>query len=350
MVAQAGTARPGFAGKREQASNIFLDVNGYNYRLEDIEVEQSEYPQRLIVATETFPKDAWDYAQLAERRPNFMGEFVWTAMDYLGEAGIGASSTGSAGGVSLGMVGWPWVNAFCGDIDLIGDQKAPSRYRDVVWGLSKLEIAVQRPVPAGKVETVSQWGWSDELQSWNWEGHEGKPLNVRIYTPGDRVELLLNGIKLGEKALTSADKIRGELAVPYAPGVLEAVAYSGGRVIARRRLETVGPAAKLKLRAERSQSGSGRHNLSYFTVDVLDAQGRRLPDEKRKISLTLEGPAELAAFGSANPLAVGQLQSNQTQSFRGRALAILRSKGKGTVRVSASADGLQGAAAMVRLV
>ncbi len=350
MVAQEGTARAGYAGKREQASSIFLDVNGYNYRLADIEEENAEYPQRLIVATETFPKDAWDYARLAERMPNFMGEFLWTAMDYLGEAGIGASSTGSAGGVSLAMVGWPWINAYCGDIDLIGDQKAPSRYRDVVWGLSKLEIAVQRPTPAGKVEVMSSWGWSDELQSWNWQGQEGKAMNVRFYTQGDRVELLLNGTKIAEKALTAADKFRGELAVPYAPGVLEAIAYSGGSLLARKRLVTVGAAAKLRIRPERAQTGSRRIDLSYVAIDVLDAQGRRLPDEQRKLSLTIDGPAELVGFGSGNPQAVGSFQSSNAQSFKGKALAILRGRGtKGSVRVTAHSDGLPSASAVVQM-
>jgi beta-galactosidase len=108
-------------------------------------------------------------------------------MDYIGEAGVGASTNVSVGGVAYNLPSWPWINAWCGDIDLIGNQKAPSRYRDVVWGLSKFEMAVQRPVPEGKVEKIANWGWSDELESWTWPGSEGKDLAVRFYTSGDRV-------------------------------------------------------------------------------------------------------------------------------------------------------------------
>ncbi len=351
MVAGEGTARAGHAGKRDNASSIFLDVAGYNYRLEDIEAEHAEHPERIIYASETFPPDAFDYARLVERMPNFLGEFLWTAMDYLGEAGIGAASAISAGGVSYYMPGWPWVNAWCGDIDLIGNQKAPSRYRDVVWGLSRLEMAVQRPIPEGKTEYISKWGWSDELQSWNWAGSEGKQLAVRLYSPGDRVELLLNGVKVGEKAMTAADKMRAEIKVAYAPGTLEAVAYRGGAVIGRKRLETVGAPARLRLTAERATGARDRQALHYVGIEVLDAQGRLIPDEARKITLTVDGPADLAGFGSANPLATGSFQAREAESFHGRALAILRSQGKsGSVRIEARAAGLQGASAIVRLV
>lgn len=351
MVAKEGTARQGRGGKADNASSIFLDVSGYNYRLEDIEADFAEHPERIVYGSETFPKEAYDYRMLAERAPYMLGEFVWTAMDYLGEAGIGASANVSAGGVAYYLPGWPWVNAWCGDIDLIGDQKAPSRYRDVVWGLSQLEVAVQRPVAEGQIEYISQWGWSDELPSWTWGGADGKPLAVRLYSPGDRVELLLNGAKVGEQALTPANKMRAEIKVPYAPGILEAVAYAGGKVIGRKRLETVDPAAQLRLRPESLRAGGGRQNLAYVAVDVLDAKGRLLPDEVRTVSLAIEGPAELAGFGSGNPHAVGSFQAPEAKTFRGRALAILRGRGKsGDVRITARSEGLKSASVAIKLV
>jgi beta-galactosidase len=351
MSAQEGTARPGFAGKRDNASTIFVDVPGYNYRLEDIEAEHAEHPERVVYASETFPADAWDYARLVDRAPYFLGECLWTAMDYIGEAGVGASTNVSVGGVAYNLPDWPWINAWCGDIDLIGNQKAPSRYRDVVWGLSKFEMAVQRPVPEGKIEKISNWGWSDELQSWSWAGSEGKELAVRLYTPGDRVELLLNGVKVGETTLTPADKMRAEIKVAYASGTIEAVAYRGTAVLGRKRFETVGPPAKLRLKPERTSGGRDRQALHYVAIEVLDAQDRIIPDEARKVALVVAGPADLAGFGSANPFAVGSFQTLEAQSFHGRALAILRSQGKpGTVRIEARAEGLHSASAVVQLV
>ncbi|MET0363084.1 MAG: sugar-binding domain-containing protein [Sphingobium sp.] len=347
MVADEQTARAGRAGKVDNASTIFLDVPGYNYRLEDIEKEEVEHPERVLYASETFPRDVFDYKALSDRAPYFLGEFVWTAMDYLGEAGIGLTTWLKKGNPSFYIAQWPWVNAWCGDIDLIGQQKPASFGRDVAWGISPLEIAVQRPVPDGKYEYVAMWGWSDELQSWTWPGAESKPLAVRLYTRGDRVELRLNGTVVGEKTLAAADKMHCEIPVPYSPGMLEAVAYERGKLIGRRKLQTVGAAARLALTVETS---SGGQSLSYVRVDVLDAQGRVLPDDQRAVRLTVEGPADLLAFGSANPQAVGSLQKPEAQTWRGRALAILRSQGKsGTVQVRVSAEGLPDASTRLTL-
>jgi beta-galactosidase len=67
-----------------------------------------------------------------------------------------------------------------------------------------------------------------------------------------------------------------------------------------------------------------------------------VPDAMVKVSLAVDGPAELIGFGSANPLAVGSFQSNETQTYRGRALAILRAKGsRGAVRVTIRGDDLE---------
>jgi beta-galactosidase len=350
VQASEATARPGKAGQADNAAAIFLDVAGYNYRLEDVERDFAAHPERTSLATETFPKDVYDYQALTARAPHFLGEFVWTAMDYLGEAGIGGAVPVKGKAPPITMGSWPWVNAYCGDIDLIGGQKAASRYRDVVWGISPLEIAVQRPVPDGMNEFVGNWAWSDEIQSWNWAGSEGKSLAVRVYTRGDKVELRLNGKGIAEKTLIPKDKMRTEFILPYAPDVLELVAYRGGKIIAQRRLETVSAPAKLLVAPERLEIRADRQTLAYVPIIVTDAKSRLIPDEKRKISITVTGPAELVGFGSANPQAVGSYQSHEAESFQGRALAILRSTGKaGTVRIEARAKGLTGAAATVTL-
>ena len=351
MIASAASARAGRADKLDNASSIFLDVPGYNYRLEDIENEHKAHPERVVYASETFPHDVFDYQALSERAPYFLGEFVWTAMDYLGEAGVGEAALIKKGAYPIHFAGWPWVNAWCGDIDLIGNQKPPSLARDVAWGISPLEMTVHRPIPDDKQEFIAPWGWADELQSWNWAGAEGKPLSVCVYSSADRVELRLNGKTVGSKTLAAADKMQAAFKVPYAPGVLEAVAWRHGKIVARRTLETVGAPAKLRLVTEHAASSGDPHGLSYVGVQILDTKDRVIPEDMRKISLKVDGAADLIAFGSANPQAVGSLQSHEAQSFRGKALAILRAQGKpGTVRITAHSEGLSAASTIIRLV
>ena len=100
-------------------------------------------------------------------------------MDYIGEAGIGrplqvpASRKLPNGIMRMGlfyMPSWPVFNAYCGDLDLIGNKKPASYYQDVVWGNSKIEMLVHRPVPDGMQEVIAPWGFPDELKSWTWPG------------------------------------------------------------------------------------------------------------------------------------------------------------------------------------
>jgi beta-galactosidase len=339
------SARPGFAGVADCTSVVFLDVVGYNYKLSDYQADHQLYPKRIVFGSESFPKDVAAIWEFTDRTPWLLGDFVWTAMDYLGEAGIGGSAVfpASAAGNPLAMMSaWPWVNSFCGDIDLIGQQKAQSLARDVVWGLSPLELTVQRPIPDGKVEAPRMWGWHDEQRSWTWPGSEGKTLIVRIYTVGDRVELRLNGRTLQSEAVTAADLKRIEFTTTYGPGVLEAVAFRHGIEIGRKQLTTVGPPAAIRLAPERSRSGAARGDLSYVALEIVDAEGRAVPEATNNIRLSVSGPAELIAFGSANPFAVGSFQSSTVQAWNGRALAILRGRGRaGRVKLEARAEGLR---------
>ncbi len=337
------TARPGCAGKLDEASTAFLDVVGYNYRLEDIEADHERRPDRVVYGSETFPREAFEYKALADRAPYVLGEFVWAAMDYLGEAGLGATVRLPLDGMPFFIAQFPWVNAWCGDIDLIGDQKPQSYARDVIWGLSPLEVLVQRPISDRQREVVANWGWPDELPSWTWPGAEGLPMAVRLYTSGDRVDLSLNGKVVGSQALRPGDRMRTEMVVPYVRGTLEAVAYRNGAEIGRKRLETAGVPARHRMAVEASTGSCDRDALIYVGIATVDAQGTRVPDCQLRIRLTLSGPAELVGFGTANPLAVGSFKTLETETFRGRALAILRGTGRpGLIRIDARSDGVEG--------
>ena len=49
----------------------------------------SLFPDSVMVATETSPTQQYDYWKEVEALPYLIGDFVWTSLEYLGEAGIG---------------------------------------------------------------------------------------------------------------------------------------------------------------------------------------------------------------------------------------------------------------------
>lgn len=349
VIADEATARKGFAGVPDQSAAIFLDVVGYNYKLNQYAAYHAQNPNRVIYGSETYPRELFDNWAFIDAHPHAIGDFVWAAIDYLGESAIGSFNRTKSKTPMPQMMSWPWVVSNTGDLDLAGRQKPQSLARDVLWGVSPLEIAVHRPLSPGEIEHISPWGWPDERQSWNWDGFEGQPLGVRVYSRADRIELRLNGTPAGSMVLARDQKLPVELEVPYAPGVLEAVAYRGGREIGRRRLETVGAPAAVRLTAEkRSRVAGAGERLSYVWVEVVDANGRVVPDVATKVALSVTGPAKLLAFGSANPKASGSFQQPETRTFDGRALAILKTDLRGSVGVACQGEALKSASISIQ--
>ena len=333
-------------GKTDQAAYQFLDVSGYNYKLSSYERDHGKFPDRVMVGTESFPKDVDRVWRLTDKLPYLIGDFVWTAMDYLGEAGI--ARTGLSGDMR-GEAEYPWVGAGCGDIDLIGQQKPQSLARDVVWGLSPLEVAVQRPIPDGKKETPFLWGWRDELQSWTWPGAEGKNLSVAIFSRAERLKVELNGRLIVDQAVETDKGAITQVDVPYEPGILQVTAFAGGKQIGRRKLETAGEPTALRLTADRKLIRPDRNQLAYVTIEILDKSGSIVPDAVHVLRADIVGPMELVAFGNANPRGVASFRQPVAKTWHGRALAVLRPTGEsGVVTVSIDGDGLsKGQAALI---
>jgi beta-galactosidase len=315
-----------------------LDIGGYNYLQYKYESDHARNPQRVMMGTESFPKDFYDYWVLVEKHPYVIGDFVWTAMDYFGEAGIGNSVLSN----EKGNVTWPWFNAWCGDIDVCGFKKPQSFYRDVVWARSPIEMAVHSPIPQGLSERVSAWGWPDEVGSWNWPGQEGKPLQVSVYSRCDRVRLELNGKVIGEKPVSAETKLTAKFDVPYAPGELCAIGITNSKPVAKTILKTTGAPRKLKLTADRNSIHADRNDLAYVTVEIVDADGNRVPDAQIPVHFSISGQGELAAQGSSNPRDAASFQAPVRKTFQGRCLAILRPLGgTGKIQLRAQAQGLE---------
>jgi beta-galactosidase len=318
-----------------------LDIGGYNYLWDKYEQDHSQFPERIMVGTESYPGDIYNYWKQVEKDPWVIGDFVWTAMDYLGETGVGNSNLDN--GPRVGLKTWPWFNAFCGDIDLCGFKKPQLFYRDVVWDNSKLEIAVHTPIPEGKKETVSYWGWPDELQSWNWKGNEGKLMDVRVFSSYPVIRIELNGKIIAEKPVGRDSKFIVNFKVPYEPGILKAVALNNGIKVASKELRTTGIPAKIKLTPDRTTIKADRNDLSYVKVEVTDAQGNLIPDATVPVTFTVLGAGEIAGSGNACPTDMESFNNPVCKTYHGRALIILRplkEKKTGTIELKAEANGL----------
>ena len=127
------------AGKATEASFAQVDIAGYNYAACRYEQDGREYPNRIIVGSETYPQDLDVNWELVEKNPYVIGDFSWTAWDYLGEAGIGKISYGESQGMGF-YADYPCKAAYCGDMNLLGDRRPVSYWREIIWPSSRRSI------------------------------------------------------------------------------------------------------------------------------------------------------------------------------------------------------------------
>jgi beta-galactosidase len=320
---------------RTKNQNVFslYKVQGYNYEWSNYEKDKKDFPGYIFIGTETFPKEAWENEIQAKKHPWVIGDFVWTGFDYFGENGLGRIE-------SEQLALWPWYISWCGDFDVCGFKKSQSFYRDVLWGLSKLEMMVN---PSTSTETlVSRWSWPNELPFWTWPGYEGKPLKVNVYTSCKEVRLELNGKVIATKILTDSAKLTISFEVPYSGGKLKVIGIDDGKEVAIRQFITAGKPERLRLTPDRSEISANINDLSYIRVEMVDNNGIVCPVSGTPIRFIVEGSGKLAAAGNGNPVEMQSFQNHKTTLFLGKCLAIVRSDGtKGIIRFKAEADGIK---------
>lgn len=326
-----------------------LDIVGYNYMEDLYERDHEMFPDRVMLGSENFPKEIGFRWPLVERLPYVLGDFTWTAWDYLGEAGIGKAVYLQPGDPQLEKGAWslmpptgspfPWRTANDADFDITGSMMPQGAYRSVVWGSRNTFLFAYHPDTFGKTEMISPWGFPVLLASWSFPGSEGKPVTLVVYSGAQEVELTVNGKSLGRKPVSKDRPFPGSarFEAVYEPGTVEAVSYTGGAEVSRAVLKTAGTPARIRLLPEQEEMPADGHGLAYVRVEITDADGSLVPYAALPLSVRVSGPARLAGFGSGNPVTDEDYTDGETVSFRGSALAVLRSgeeAGEVTLRVS----------------
>lgn len=335
---------PGKEWDDTEGAFSMLDIGGYNYQYLNYEPDHLKFSGRIMYGSESVPQHAWENWEMVKRHSYVLGDFVWTGMDYIGESGIGHHDWVDKHAAEEGtfLRPWPWYISWCGDIDILGNKKPQSRYRDVLWEESKLQLLVSTPVPQGKESRLSYWGWHDELNSWNWEGHEGESIQVKVYSSYPEVKLELNGQEIGRVQIDSADKFTALFELPYAPGELKATGISEGNDIESVLLQTTGPAGQLLLDAEKDVISADNNALAFIRIMAADRDGLVVPDDDSELRVKVKGPAVLLAAGNASPLHEGSFTDSTFSLFRGKGLVIVRSTGEpGIIEVEVSSESME---------
>ena len=316
-----------------------VDIAGYNYSAHLLEGTHALAPERVILHSETFPCRIADGWALVEKNDSVIGDFMWTAWDYLGEAGVGEPTYGTT--QAPFSKEYPCQNAMIGAVDLTGEPEPFAYYVATLWGYYQKPYLAVRPLThAGEDYTLGKWRFTDAIASWTWPGCEGKTTQAEVYASAAEVELLCNGESLGRKVV---EKCKAVFDVAYAPGMLEAIAYDAeGKETGRCALTTAKAETKLTISAEESTIAADGEDLAYIAVELTDADGVRKVCEDRPVQIEVSGAGALAAVGSAACRTEESYLGSSFTTYNGKMIAIVRSNGQaGSITVSARAESLE---------
>ena len=302
------------------------DIVGYNYMIFKHESDHQRVPNRVMMQTESYPRDAWRNRQTVKDNAYILGDFVWTGLDYIGESGIGRYYyEGDVPGESWERPLYPWHAAYCGDVDLLGQRKPISLYRSMLWNGGTTAMAVREPDGyIGRVKT-SMWSTWPTQQSWTWPGWEGKPIQVEVYSTKPTVSLYLNGQLVAQQPTS---EMKATFTLPYQPGTIRAEA-AGEQC----ELQTAGAPKRIRLTPER-----GGKELVFVAVEIVDAQGCVVPTADAQLTFAVSGNAALLAAGNADIKDEDPYSDATHRTWHGRALVVLRknaANAKCTLSVSA---------------
>lgn len=238
---------------------------------------------------------------IAER--DFMaGAFVWTGFDYKGEPT---------------PYGWPCINSHFGILDMCGFPKDNAWYYKAWWG--------DKPV-------------THILPHWNAPSNGNKIVEVWVHSNADQVELKLNGERIGIKTMDRYGHL--QWSVPYAPGKLEAIGWTDGKMVSHDAVETTGAPASIRLSSERMSVLADGEDVSPVNVEIVDAKGRVVPEADDLVKFTVDG-GKVVGVGNGDPSSHEPDKASQRHVFHGLCQALIGANGKGHVVITASAPGLK---------
>ncbi|MBO5185613.1 MAG: DUF4982 domain-containing protein [Prevotella sp.] len=302
------------------------DIASYNYRYMYFPGDRKRFPNMIFYQSE---------ANTAMMGPNYyemdldkvVGLAYWGMIDYLGESN-----------------GWPakgWANGIF-DISL--------EPKPIAYFLKSIFKPEEPVVHIGIIDSDDNTVWNDvkvgtQRMSDHWNRKTGSTVSLYTYTNADEVELLVNGKSIGTKQNTKNPKNRNKIKwdnVKYEAGNIEAVAKTGGKIVARHKIETTTDAVTLKATADNPAWKADGTDLQHIRVEAIDKKGRRMMGAADKVTFTVNGPAEIVGVINGDITSEELTVGNTRRLYNGTVTVILRSTDtSGKVTLTADADGLK---------
>lgn len=317
-----------------------LDICGYSYQSSQYQYVHRRLPDRIQYSSEIDPFNAFKNWMRTIDHDYVIGNFTWTAQDFMGEVCLGWNSQKSIRGTNSEL--FSWHSSYSGDIDLCGFRRPRSYYRDILFGHGKpLSVFVKSPEPSFELKNNSRWGWEGVKPSWTWPNHENDSLTVVAYSGCDSVKLLLNDKEISTKITNRGTEFKAYWTIAYKKGKLKAIGYLNGKMEAESELVTANTPYKIKLSADRNQIKANNQDLSFITVVILDENNIVVPYADNLVNFELKGEGKIVAVGNGNPISLESFQQPHRKAYEGKCLLIIKSTNQeGEIKIHAESQSL----------
>ena len=320
IVRQHDTTRPVTAGlasaaiSNEAGFTQALDIAGYNYQEYRYAEDHERFPHHVLYGSENGMR--WDAWQAVADNAFISGQFLWTGIDYLGEAGR-----------------WPARSNGAGILDLAGFRKPEFFFRQSLWTTEPMAYLGTSAVPQDDADGGI---WRHRRADPAWRGQQGEAVRVTCFTNCERAELFLNGASLGIQARAEGREPALFWDVPYQPGTLTVHGMNDGRVVCVGQLKTSGLPKRMVAEADGA-------DLVHVQVAIVDENGTPVYDADHEITWAIDGPASLRGLESGDHSSHEDYQAHRRRAYHGRLLGYVQTTDgqKGPVRVTLTAPGLE---------
>lgn len=294
-----------------------LDLVGYNYQEYRYAEDHLKYPGRFIYGSENGKAyDAWMAVDTTEY---ISGQYLWTGVDFMGEARA-----------------WPTRSSDAGVIDLAGFTKPEYFYRKSLWTTEPVIYLAASKRGAGQ---QGRRGQQRTEPHWNWI--EGDSLRVSCFTNAEEAELFLNGKSLGKKLLSEANNKVISWSVQYQPGELSVKGYTKGVEVSKTLLRTTSAPVAVSVVADRSSLPADKDAVAHLQVSIVDDKGLTVYAAENELEIRIEGPGRLIGLESASLSSHEDYKSNKRKALHGKLLAYIQAVAPGEIKVIVRGEGVK---------
>jgi beta-galactosidase len=246
---------------------------------------------------------------IAERDTPFsLGQFIWTGFDYIGEP-----------------TPYHTKNSYFGQIDTATCKKDSYYIYQAAWTDYKTKPMIH----------IFPY----------WDFNEGQMIDVRVSSNAPRIELQLNGIRVGTYDIDHrrGTQLVGWWKIPYQEGELTAIAYDeAGHMIAIDSRKSFGDAKRIRFTADKERLLANGSDLIFVEITMEDEDGDTVENANNRVQVQVKGAGRLLGLDNGDSTDYDPYKGMSRRLFSGKLMAIIGATLEhGNIQVEVSSTGLE---------